>query len=146
MSNIRIRPTKDSYFMGIAESVKLRSPDPKTQVGAVIVDMNNRIISTGFNGPPAGCADSEVDWLDRESVYPIVVHAEMNAILYAGSRFDGSKLYVTLSPCKECIKLVAASGIKSIIYKDRYKDIEQVKKLADFFGVKLIQFEDNSNG
>lgn len=144
--NIRNRPSKDDYFMNIAEVVKLRSPDPKTQVGAVIVDSKNRIISTGFNGPPAGFPDEGLDWLDRDSVYPVLIHAEVNAILYSSSRFEGSKLYVTLSPCKECIKIVAASGIKTVVFKDKYKDFNITRPLAERFGITLIQLKDHENG
>lgn len=144
--NKRQRPTKDQYFMAIAEVVKTRSPDPKTQVGAVLVDSKYRLVSTGFNGSPSDFDDESIDWLDRPSVYPICVHAEMNAILYASSRYENSILYVTLSPCSECIKLVAASGIKRVIFKDKYRDFDKVKVLADSFDIQLIQFEEKTNG
>jgi len=134
--------------MLIADAVKLRSPDPKTQVGAVLVDNNDRIVGTGFNGPPAGFKDAELDWANREeSLYQRIVHAEMNAILYSGARYDErAKLYVTMSPCKDCIKLVAAAGIKTIFYRDRYKDIETVLKLAKEFSIQLTQHEVHEHG
>ena len=144
--NKRQRPTKDQYFMAIADVVKLRSPDPRTQVGAVLVDRNDRLVATGFNGTPVGFDDDQIDWLDRESVYPVTVHAEMNAILYSNSRYDGSKLYTTLSPCKECLKLVAAAGIKIIVFKDKYRDYDVVKVLAEKFNIKLTQFEEETDG
>jgi len=144
--NKRQRPTKDQYFMAIADVVKLRSPDPRTQVGAVLVDRNDRLVATGFNGTPVGFDDDQIDWLDRESVYPVTVHAEMNAILYSNSRYDGSKLYTTLSPCKECLKLVAATGIKIIVFKDKYRDYDVVKVLAEKFNIKLTQFEEETDG
>ena len=142
MPNARNRPPKDKYFMDIAEVVKSRSPDPKTQVGSVIVDSRYRIISTGFNGLPSGMSEDSVDWNNREEVYDNVLHAEVNAILYANSKFDGSILYVTMSPCRNCIKEVAASGIKTVIFKHKYKDFEEMKLLADKFGITLTQFED----
>ena len=78
----------DEYFMGVALLAAMRSKDPNTQVGACIVDGNNRILSTGYNGFPHGCSDDEFPW-DREgedqncTKYPFVVHAELNAILNA---------------------------------------------------------------
>jgi dCMP deaminase len=133
--------------MGIADAVKLRSPDPKTQVGAVLVDENSRVIGTGYNGPPAGFKDEVLDWKTRDdSLYQRIVHAEMNAILYSGARYDErAKLYVTMSPCKDCLKLVAAAGIKTIHYRERYKDFVTVEQLAAEFGIQLIQHEVKSN-
>ena len=87
----------NSYFMNIAEVVKTRSPDIKTQVGAVLVSLrDNRIISTGYNSVCAGMDDKTIDWTDRESIGDIVIHAETNAILYAQSKFEDAILYCTL--------------------------------------------------
>lgn len=144
--NQRQRPTKDEYFMAIAEVVKTRSPDPKTQVGAVLVDAGDHLVSTGFNGTPTGFDDDLIDWLDRPTVYPRCAHAELNAILYSSSRYEGSKLYCTLSPCNDCIKLVAAAGIKRVMFKDKYRDFEVTEKLAAEFGIQLVQFEEKKNG
>ena len=119
--------TWDEYFMGVALLASMRSKDPNTQVGACIVDENNRILSTGYNGFPQGCSDDEFPW-DRESddpnctKYPFVVHAELNAILNAGGRpLAGSRIYVALFPCNECAKAIIQSGIREIVYlSDKY--------------------------
>ncbi|MEG2751894.1 MAG: cytidine deaminase, partial [Anaerorhabdus sp.] len=75
----------DQYFMGLAHLSALRSKDPSTQVGAVIVDSTNRVVSIGYNGLPRGCNDDEFPWGREggmlESKYAFVVHAELNAIL-----------------------------------------------------------------
>jgi dCMP deaminase len=127
--------------MNIADVVKTRSLDPKTQVGAVIVSLkDNRIISTGYNSICAGMDDSSIDWTDRDYIHKIVIHAEMNAVLYAQSKFEDAILYSTLSPCKDCIKLLSATKIRKIIYKDEYKDIDYVVKLCKFFGIELVKF------
>jgi len=127
--------------MNIADVVKTRSLDPKTQVGAVIVSLkDNRIISTGYNSICAGMDDSSIDWTDRDYIHQIVIHAEMNAVLYAQSKFEDAILYSTLSPCKDCIKLLSATKIRKIIYKDEYKDIDYVVKLCKFFGIELVKF------
>ena len=103
--------TWDDYFMGVALLAAQRSKDPSTQVGACIVDKENRILSTGYNGFPHGCSDDEFPWGRDESKgetkYPFVVHAELNAILNSHSQalYD-SKLYVGLFPCNECAKAI----------------------------------------
>jgi dCMP deaminase len=132
----------DNYFMNIADVVKTRSLDTKTQVGAVLVSMkDNRIISTGYNSVCAGMDDSLIDWTNRDYVHQIVIHAEMNAIIYAQSKFEDAILYSTLSPCKDCIKLLSATKIRKVIYKNQYRDIEHVKDLCNFFKIELIEFE-----
>ena len=116
----------DEYFMGVALLASKRSKDPNTQVGACIVDANNVIVSTGYNGFPIGCSDDEFPW-DREgeqTKYPYVVHAELNAILNAsGKSLKDCKVYVALFPCNECAKAIIQSGIKEVIYlSDKYAD------------------------
>ncbi|MBQ1517347.1 MAG: dCMP deaminase family protein [Clostridia bacterium] len=114
----------DEYFMGVALLAAKRSKDPNTQVGACIVDENNIILSTGYNGFPTGCSDDEYPWsrTGEETKYPFVVHAELNTILNAnGKNLRGSRLYVSLFPCNECAKAIIQSGIKEIIYlSDKY--------------------------
>ncbi|MBQ2603736.1 MAG: dCMP deaminase family protein [Acutalibacteraceae bacterium] len=116
----------DEYFMGVALLAAKRSKDPNTQVGACIVDENNIILSTGYNGFPIGCSDDEYPWsrTGEETKYPFVVHAELNTILNAnGKNLRGSRLYVSLFPCNECAKAIIQSGIKEIIYlSDKYAD------------------------
>lgn len=145
MEEIKSKHTRiswDNYFMNIANVVKTRSLDTKTQVGAVLVSMkDNRIISTGYNSVCAGMDDSLIDWTNRDYVHQIIIHAEMNAIIYAQSKFEDAILYSTLSPCKDCIKLLSATKIRKVIYKNEYRDIEHVKNLCNFFKIELIRFE-----
>ena len=115
------RPDWDTYFMNIAYEVAKRSPDPRKKVGAVIVDDLNRIISTGYNALPSKFPENSVDWEDREFIHSIIIHAECNALLYCLSRFKNSKLYCTLSPCPECIKLIKSCCISQIYFKEKYK-------------------------
>ncbi len=138
----------DEYFMGVALLAAKRSKDPNTQVGACIVDENNVIISTGYNGFPIGCSDDDFPW-DREgeeteTKYPFVVHAELNAILNAGGKMlRGSRVYVALFPCNECAKAIIQAGIREVIYlSDKYSDtpLTQASKLMlKTAGVKLTQ-------
>ena len=141
--------TWDQYFMGIALMSAHRSKDPSTQVGACIVDQNNKILSIGYNGMPRGCSDDDMPW-DREgemldTKYAYVCHAELNAILnYSGGSLEGAKVYVTLFPCNECAKAIIQCGIKEIIYKsDKYMDSAATiasKRMFDMAGVKYRQY------
>lgn len=64
----------------------------------------------------------------------------MNVLLYSNSNFEDSILYTTLSPCSNCLKMLSAAKIKKIIYKNKYKDFENVEKLAIFFNIELIEY------
>ena len=141
----------DEYFMGVSLLAAERSKDPNTQVGACIVDENQRIVSTGYNGFPYGCSDDEFPW-DRagetagQTKYPYVVHAELNAILNAGGRrVSGSRIYVGLFPCNECAKAIIQSGIREVIYlSDKYAETEMTKvsrRMLTAAGVKLTQLK-----
>jgi dCMP deaminase len=135
-----LKPTWDTYYMNILENIKLRSPD-YIKVGAIIVSMkDNRIISTGYNSIKAGINEQNIDWNNRTFIHNIMIHAEMNALLYSQSRFEDAILYVSRSPCIECLKLLSATQIKKIIYKDEHKDIIKVKNIAEFLQIELIKF------
>lgn len=115
--------TWDEYFMGVAKLSSFRSKDPNTQVGACIVNPENKIVGVGYNGLPWGCEDTEFPWSVREgdlydTKYPYVVHAELNAILNSTQKLNGCRIYVSLFPCHECAKAIIQSGIKEIVYED----------------------------
>lgn len=138
----------DDYFMGVALLAAERSKDPNTRVGACIVDKQNRILSTGYNGFPHGCSDDEFPWgregADVETKYPYVVHAELNAILNTrGTSLAGSKLYVALFPCNECAKAIIQAGIREVVYlSDKYKDTPLTKasrRMLETAGIKLTK-------
>lgn len=140
----------DEYFMGVAILAGMRSKDPSTQVGACIVDNDNKILSQGYNGLPRGCSDDEFPWNREgnmlETKYPYVVHAELNAILNSrGTSLVGSKIYVALFPCNECAKAIIQSGIKEVVYlSDKYADTDIVKASKRMFsaaGVKMTKLE-----
>ena len=140
--------TWDEYFMGVALLAAERSKDPNTQVGACIVDENNRILSTGYNGFPRGCSDDIFPWnrneADGETKYPFVVHAELNAILNTrGKSLVGSRVYVGLFPCHECAKAIIQAGIKEVVYlSDKYKNTSSdanSRRMLSAAGVKLTK-------
>lgn len=130
----------NEYFINIAKIIALKSKDKKRQVGAILVsEKNNRILSTGYNGLPANTNDN-IDWNNRELVYSMIIHAEMNCILYANNKYENSILYSTLSPCKDCIKIIAAAKIKKIIYLEDYKDLHISKELCKKFNIELVKY------
>lgn len=140
----------DTYFMGVAKLSAARSKDPKTQVGACIVNQKKRIIGIGYNGFPIGIDDdaypweSEGDFLDTK--YPYVVHAEPNAILNSTVTLEKATLYVTLFPCHECAKLIIQSGIKEIVYvENKYQEKSSVKasvRMLKDAGINMRQIKD----
>ncbi len=136
----------NEYFMGVALLAAMRSKDPNTQVGACIVDADNRIMSTGYNGFPQGCSDDDFPWNRDEKLgetkYQFVVHAELNAILNArGKNLAGSVIYVGLFPCNECAKAIIQSGVKEVVYLSNKYDgtpsVEASKRMLTAAGVKL---------
>ena len=150
MDNRRGYISWDEYFMGVALLAAERSKDPSTQVGACIVDDQNRILSTGYNGFPQGCSDDDFPWNRDDSLgetkYQFVVHAELNAILNArGKSLSDSKVYVALFPCNECAKAIIQAGISEVIYlSDKYHDTPSTvasRRMLTAAGVKLTQFK-----
>jgi dCMP deaminase len=109
----------DGRFMKIAREISTWSKDPSSQIGAVIVNDDRRILATGYNGFPRGIADTEERLNDREQKYPRIVHAELNALmnsLYSGVSVKDATLYVWGLPvCSECTKSVIQSGIGRIV-------------------------------
>lgn len=128
--NKMIRPGFDEIFMNLAIDLAKRSHCVKAQVGAVLAK-DTRIISIGYNGPPAGTHNCDEEWpesgcpRDSKNSCSLALHAEENAILYAvrnGALLEGSTLYTTLSPCISCARLIFSSGIKRVYYKYSYAE------------------------
>jgi len=112
-------------YMNLATEISNLSRCNRAKVGALIVK-NKNIISYGYNGTPAGfCNDCE----DHLGTLDEVIHAECNAILKAGINAFESDLYITLSPCFNCCKLIKQAGIKKVYFKDVYRDISGLTKL-----------------
>lgn len=138
----------NEYFMEIAKLSAKRSKDPSTQVGACIVNNENKIVGIGYNGFPNGINDDELSW-SREgdylnTKYPYVCHAELNAIMNCTLLPKGCTIYVTLFPCNECAKLIIQSGIKKVIYlSHKYKGTDSMnasETLLNKSGVEYFEF------
>jgi len=119
----------DKNFINIAHEIASASKCVSKQVGAVIVK-DGRILSTGYNGTPAGYTNCSEHWNDEytkdhhEWSKTYEIHAEMNALIWAarkGISIEGGTIYVTLEPCSECSKNLIAAGIKKIIYDKAYE-------------------------
>ena len=115
-------PSWPEYFMIQAITTSLRSKDPSTQVGSVIVDENKRIVSQGYNGMPPGYPEDDKCW-ERPTKYGLVLHSERNAIDYAKESLKGCTIYTTLFPCIECAKSIVSKGISSVVYLDYRADV-----------------------
>ncbi|WP_395061510.1 deoxycytidylate deaminase [Flavobacterium sp.] len=131
----------DKAYLRIAAEWSKLSYCKRKQVGAIIV-RDRMIISDGYNGTPSGfencCEDQEglTQWY--------VLHAEANAILKVArstQSCDNATLYITLSPCKECSKLIHQSGIKRVVYKNGYRDTSGIDFLEKA-GIEVFQIED----
>ena len=122
------RPSWDEYFLGIAKAVSLRADCTRRRVGAVIV-VDGRIVSTGYNGAPAGakgclsagaCPRGKLSVQEQPRDFGYgncdAVHAEANALLYAYRDVRGATLYCTDKPCVDCAKLIAGAGIKEVVW------------------------------
>mgnify|MGYP001254771616 FL=1 len=119
----------DVAYLKMAETWGKLSYCKRRQVGAIIVK-NRMIISDGYNGTPTGFENVCEDEDNYTKWY--VLHAEANAILKVASSTqscDGATLYVTLSPCRECSKLIHQSGISRVVYSEAYKDLSGVEFL-----------------
>lgn len=125
----------DKVFINIAKEISTLSHCVRSKVGAVLVKSGN-LISFGYNGTPTGMDNS---CEENDTTLPHVIHAECNAILKAaktGNSVDGSTLYLTLSPCLDCSKLILQSGIKKVVYLTNYRNLEGVEFLKQFIDVE----------
>lgn len=151
-----MKPTFDSIYMELAEKLALRSHCTRAQVGAVLTK-DTRIISIGYNGPPQGTHNCDEDFheeggcpRDSKGSCSLALHAEQNAILYAsknGASIEGSTIYVTLSPCISCARIIFSMKIKRVIYLNSYAAYKGLAsdEGVDFlrtFGVEVLSYQD----
>lgn len=113
----------DQYFITMAYLVSMRSKDPSTRVGAIIVGPDREIRSTGYNGLPRGVKDLESRYLDKEYKYYACNHAEENAILHCariGVSVAKCTLYANWFPCSYCTKAIIQSGISEVVFHEEF--------------------------
>jgi dCMP deaminase len=134
----------DDIYIDLAKTLAQKSHCVKAQVGSVLTK-DTRIISLGYNGPPAGTFNCDEVWpkdgcpRDSKGSCSLALHAEQNAILYATKNnmaLEGSTLYVTLSPCIACARVIYTVGIKKVIFVNSYA---QYKGLSTDEGVDFLR-------
>ncbi len=144
----------DQIFMNLATDLANRSHCVKAHVGAVLTK-DTRIISIGYNGPPAHTHNCDIEWpdtgcpRDSKGSCSLALHAEENAILYAvknGANLEGATLYTTLSPCLPCSRLIFSAGIKKVYFDKSYAIYKGIARDegVDFlnkFGVLAVKLE-----
>jgi len=138
------RPSWDEYYLTIAYVVAQRSFDPSTKCGCVLVSADNRILSTGYNGPIKGSIDAKIP-LTRPEKYSHLLHAEENALLaYSGSQQDisGSTAYVTGRPCHKCLRMMLQKGIERIVYSST--NVTKVVDKTDMEAQEIMIYGDNT--
>jgi dCMP deaminase len=148
------KPAFDDIYMELAVNLAKRSHCIKRHVGAVLTK-ETRIISIGYNGPPAGTHNCDLEWpevgcpRDSKGGCSLAIHAEQNAILYAvknKATVDGATIYVTLSPCLSCARIIYTMGISKVIYLKSYAEHKGIPndEGIDFlrkFGVEAVKYE-----
>ena len=110
------RPNWEEYFMSLACVAAIRSPDPVTKHGSIIVDKQKRILGLGYNGFPRGGIDDSIYPLTRPEKYTFMAHSEVGAILNCSVRPEGATLYVTGEPCPTCMIYIIQAGILKVVY------------------------------
>jgi dCMP deaminase len=147
------RPDFDDIYMELAVNLAKRSHCIKKHVGAVLTK-DTRIISIGYNGPPAGTHNCDVEFpsegcaRDSKGSCSLALHAEQNAILYAvknNTSVEGSTLFVTLAPCLACARIIFSMGISKVVYLFSYAEYKGIgsDEGVDFlvkFGVNVQRY------
>jgi dCMP deaminase len=151
-------PSFDDIYMDLAVNLAEKSHCVKIKVGAVLT-RDTRIVSLGYNGPPAGTHNCDQEWpekgcaRDRKGGCSLAIHAEENAILYAAknnTQIEGSTLYVTLSPCLACARVIFTTGIRKVIFLKSYAaykgiDNDEGVEFLRKFNVEVIQYQPSVN-
>ena len=147
------RPDFDDIYMELAVNLAKRSHCVKRHVGCVLTK-DTRIISIGYNGPPAGTHNCDDEWpeegcaRDSKGSCSLAIHAEQNAIIYAinnNSSVKGATLYVTLAPCLACARIIYSCGIEKVVYLNSYAEFKGLEsdEGVDFlekFGVEVERY------
>lgn len=145
----------DKRFLQLAKLVSGWSRDTSTQCGAVITDSRKRVLSIGFNGFPQGMDDNPALYADREQKYSRIVHAEMNALLFASTIPENSTLYVyPLLPCDRCVVQLLQAGIRRFVSvecsperAERWKDaLDRSCRYIEECGGRWIEYPESFIG
>lgn len=128
----------EEYALKIAETASLRSEDIYKKVGACALDHNNRVIGVAYNGLASGIEVPDNFWDDRDKRRPYMIHAEVN-LLSLFKREECKLLACTLLPCSCCASMIAAYGIKKVVYKEIYNRDTSAYDIFRFNNIQCIQ-------
>lgn len=131
----------DSTYMSTAEAFESMSQCPRTKVGCALV-LASGVISPGLNGHASGGPNQ---WEFSDDGNPEVVHAELNSLgkcLEQGLSTKGATMFVTLSPCIECSKLLVRAGVARVVYRDEYRKTDGIDYLRKY-KVEVVKYDDN---
>ena len=132
----------DLRFLELARHISDWSKDPSTKVGCVVVGPDREIRSTGFNGFPRGIEDGDNRLQNREKKYPMICHAEENAIMHAariGISLKGNTAYVTWPPCSRCTRSLIQAGINEVVYPS---EVEIPERWEEDFSIAMEMMEE----
>jgi dCMP deaminase len=138
------RPNWDEYFLTLVEQISRRSPDPNTRHGCIIVDRDNRVLSTGYNGPVSGLPHGLIQF-ERPYKYDWFIHAEDNAVAFARCDLRGTTAYVTGTPCAACFRRLLQVGVVRIVQGKRESaclndhEREACRQMAKALGVEWVE-------
>jgi dCMP deaminase len=123
------RPTWDEVWTEMAQIISKRSLDPRTRVGVVIVtDDNTQVLAVGYNGDHRGGSNTVESHEPGQSGF---IHAEINALIKCDFNHPKpKKMYLTVSPCRQCAKAIVNGGIKEVIFKKKYRDESGIELLT----------------
>jgi dCMP deaminase len=134
------RLTWEEYALEIANVASLRSEDPYVKVGACGLNKENRVIGVSYNGLASGKIVEPEFWTDRNKRRPFMIHAEAN-LLSLFSKNECHLLACTLLPCSSCASLIAANGIKKVVYRDLYDYDMRGLEIFDFYNIEHKQIK-----
>ncbi len=134
----------DEYFMRLAINVASRGTCDRAYVGCLLVNSDNRIVSTGYNGSVSGNAQcDEVGHVMRDDHCIATIHAEINTLIYCareGIKVKGTRCYVTHYPCLNCTKALIQAGISKIYYANAYRVDEYASELLSINGIETVHY------
>lgn len=140
-------PKWDHRMLQMAALTATWSKDPSTQVGAVIADGAHRIVSQGYNGLPRGVIDDPTVLANRDEKLRRTIHAEMNAVLFAGRSVAGCTIYITHPPCARCAAVLIQAGITRVVTADRplrpdwAPELASSERMLREAGVTLVAYD-----
>ena len=132
----------DLRFLELARHISDWSKDPSTKVGCVVVGPDREIRSTGFNGFPRGIEDDDDRLQNREKKYPMICHAEENAIMHAariGISLKGNTAYVTWPPCSRCTRSLIQAAINEAVFPS---EVEIPERWEEDFSIAMEMMEE----